>query len=228
MYPYISYSPLGPLAFRAYAGLQDVHSEGSGISGAFEAEWKQTSPRFLRSIVRFQSDASLEGVRALGEGIRSTSVVSETYAEPRQGWGLGVGLTGTGYSDGNTRLSLSASTRVTMARWDRVELGVTAGSGYESAAQLYLNSDPYWTPQNLLTVLGGGVVVLTPVQGLKLEPEVYAAHQRDANASSTSLGYRVRASLNRGRHSAGFLFEEWGSSVYSVQRIGFSYEVALW
>ena len=228
VYPFISYSPIGPLAFRAYAGIQDVHSEGSGVSGAIEAEWKQTSPQFLRSILRLQSDASVDGVRALGEGIRATQLISETYAEPLSGWGFGVGVTGVSYSDGNARLNVSASTRVTMARWERVELAVTGGGGYETTAEQYQNSDPYWTPRNLGTVLGGGMVAVTPVQGLKLEPELYGAFQRDASASAISLGVRLRATLERGRHRAGLLFEEWGSNVYSVQRFGLQYEVALW
>jgi len=228
VYPFISYSPIGPLAFRAYAGIQDVHSEGSGVSGAVEAEWKQTSPRFLRSILRLQSDASVDGVRALGEGIRATQLISDTYAEPLPGWGFGVGVTGVSYSDGNLRLNASASTRVTMARWERVELAVTGGGGYETTAEQYSNSDPYWTPRHLGTLLGGGMVALTPVKGLKLEPELYGAFQRDASASAMSLGVRFRATLDRGRHSAGFLFEEWGSSVYSVRRVGLRYEVALW
>ncbi|GAB5534183.1 MAG: hypothetical protein Rubg2KO_04320 [Rubricoccaceae bacterium] len=228
VYPFISYSPIGPLAFRAYAGLQDVHSEGSGMSGAVEVEWKQTSPRFLRSILRLQSDASVDGVRALGEGIRSTQLISDTYAEPVGGWGFGVGVTGVSYSDGNARVNVSASTRVTMARWDRVELAVTGGGGYETTAETYANSDPYWTPRNLGTVLGGGTIAVTPVKGLKLEPELYGAFQRDASASAMSLGVRLRATLERGRHRAGLLFEEWGSDVYSVQRFGLQYEVSLW
>lgn len=228
IYPYVSYSPIGPLAFRAYAGLQDVHSEGSGMSGAIEAEWKQASPRFQRSILRVQSDASVDGVRALGEGIRSTALISETYAEPLPDWGLGLGATGLWYSDGNTRLNLSASTRVMVLKGRPLELGVTGGGGYEHSAIPYVNSDPYWTPRNLLTVLGGGVVVLKPATGLTLEPEVYAAHQRDATARASSVGYRLRVTMDRGRHSAGFLFEEWGSSVYSVRRVGLRYEIALW
>ncbi|MEO0559763.1 MAG: tetratricopeptide repeat protein [Bacteroidota bacterium] len=228
VYPYIAYSPIGPLAFRAYAGLQDVHSEGSGVSGALEAEWRQTSPRFLRSILRFQSDASLDGVRALGEGIRSTQLVSDTYAEPLPGWGFGVGVTGVSYSDGNERLNLATSTRVTLARWPQLELAVTGGGGFETTSAQYENSDPYWTPRNLVTLLGGGTVAVTPIQGVKLEPEVYGAYQRDAFNQAISLGLRLRATLERGRHRAGLLVEEWGSDVYSVQRFGLRYEVGLW
>ena len=228
VYPFISYSPLGPLAFRAYAGIQDVHNAGSGVSGALEAEWKQTSPRFLRSLLRLQTDASVDGVRALGAGIRATQLASETYAEPLPGWGLGVGVTGVSYSDANTRFNASASTRVAVARWTGVELAVTGGGSYETTATLYPDSDPYWTPQNLVTALGGGLVAVTPVTGLKLEPELYGAFQRDASASAVSLGVRLRTTLSRGRHRAGFLFENWGSSVYSVQRMGLQYEVSLW
>lgn len=226
--PYAVFSPGGPLSLRISAGIQDVHREGSGVSGAVEGEWRRTGPRFVRSILRLQSDASVDGVRALGQGLRTTALVSETYAEPLPDWGFGVGAATLWYSDGNTRLNVSMSTRLMLVEWGPLEMGLTGGGGYEHTAEAYASSDPYWTPQNLVTVLGGGVMAWTPVKGFKLEPAVTVAHQRDAYSRASSVGVRLQASLNQGRHRAGFLVEESGSEVYSSQRVGLHYEVALW
>ena len=226
--PSLAYTPLRSVALRAGAGLQVVHGEASGLSGWVEGTWRRTAPRYVAVTGRLRSEAGTDGVRALDEGLRVTSLTAESYAEPLAGWGLGVALKGTSYSDGNLRGELSTSTRVGVRQLGPVWLGAIGGLGYEDTATLYPASDPYWTPNDLLTVLAGGVASFAPVEGVLLEPELYTTFQRDPSVHSISLGYRLRARLDLGRHRAGLLAEQSGSASYAVKRFGLSYEVALW
>ena len=226
--PSLVYTPVRSVALGAGAGVQVVHGEASGPSGWLEGTWRRTAPRYVALTGRLRSEAGVDGVRALDEGIRVTSLAAESYSEPLAGWGLGVSLKGTSYSDGNARVELSTSTRVGIRQLGPVRLGAIGGLGYEDTATLYSDSDPYWTPNDLLTVLGGGVASFAPTEGVLLEPEVYTTFQRDPSVHSLSLGYRLRARLDLGRHRAGLLVEQSGSASYAVKRFGLSYEVALW
>ena len=226
--PSVAYTPVRSVALRAGAGVQVVHGQASGASGWLDGTWRRTAPRYVAVTGRLRSEAGVDGVRALDEGIRVTSLTAESYAEPLAGWGLGVSLKGTSYSDGNRRGELSTSTRVGIRQLGPVRLGAIGGLGYEDTATIYTGSDPYWTPNDLLTVLGGGVASFAPTEGVLVEPEVYATFQRDPSVHSLSLGYRLRARLDLGRHRAGLVAEQSGSASYAVQRFGLTYEVALW
>ena len=226
--PFVSVGVSRSLRLRAAVGFQAVHGEGNGPSATVQAEWRRASPRYLSATARLHTEAGVDGVAALGEGIRVTVGTLEGYAEPRPGWGLGVSARGTAYSDGNQRVEVSSSTRLSVARIGPVRLALVGGAGYEDTATLYPLSSPYWTPDELLTVLGGGAASVSPVSGVTVEPELFTTFQRDPNVHSVSLGYRLRARVERGRHRAGVLAEYSGSASYSVRRVGIQYEVALW
>ena len=226
--PYLTFSPSPRVSVRGYLGLQDIHTVGSGVSGTLEAVWRQTEPRYLTVLGRVQSEAGVDGVRALVDGVRVTVATVEGYSEPLAEVALGLSLKGTSYSDGNARYEVSSSTRVGLTSLGPVKIGLMGGAGYEDTADIYAGSDPYWTPNDLLTVLGGGVLTFKPVSGVQIEPEVYSTFQRNPSVQSLSLGFRIRATVDRGRHRAGLLAEQSGSDAYSVKRFGLRYEVALW
>jgi len=168
---------------------------------------------------QYQRGELRESITSLRSEIRTHRLGGRFYLQLGPRLSLAGDGTRTWLSDTNRRLDVGATAQVRLLS-DRPSLTLRASYRYEDTEQIFPDSRPYWTPDDLTTLSGALTLTVPVAEWLEVDGTYGLSEQRGTVGHDYGAGLRVSLGTF---HSLRAAVERFGSGAYAYQATSLQY-----
>ncbi len=204
----VNYHPTVSSKLGIEIGAINYSSNWTPFSLKFQ--FSQTIKEKMTAQIRYERHETQEGVRALADRIVLNGLITEIYWQVFRRWAISGNYQQFSYSDDNQKISTTAATYLTL-KLKNPNIVTFAYYLFEDFDKIYLNSRPYWTPNELST----GSIGLNLKQTISQFAEIGAGYAITRQQGINSNNFNGSLAINFSDFSRFFIsYLKTGSEVY--------------